>query len=54
MMLPTHFSLEELVAWEVATRRGRDNTPPNEVMRNLSRSKAWSSCAPRWGTIPST
>src|SRR5437867_1869451 len=37
MMLSTHFSLEELVASEVATRRGLDNTPPNEVMRNLSR-----------------
>ena len=37
MMLSTHFSLEELVASEVATRRGLDNTPPNEVMPNLSR-----------------
>ncbi len=35
MMLSTHFSLEELVASEVATRRGLDNTPPNEVMPNL-------------------
>src|SRR5206468_895132 len=34
MMLSTHFSLEELVASEVATRRGLDNTPPNEVMQN--------------------
>src|SRR5439155_10796904 len=31
------FSLEELVASEVATRRGLDNTPPHEVMPNLSR-----------------
>ena len=37
MMLSTHFSLEELVASEVATRRGLDSTPPNEVMPNLSR-----------------
>ena len=37
MMLSTHFSLEELVASEVATRRDLDNTPPNEVMPNLSR-----------------
>ena len=37
MMLSTHFSLEELVASEVATRRGLDNTPPHEVMPNLSR-----------------
>ena len=28
MMLSTHFSLEELVASEAATRRGLDNTPP--------------------------
>src|SRR5436309_11744203 len=37
MMLSTHFSLEELVASEVATRADLDNTPPNEVMPNLSR-----------------
>ena len=37
MMLSTHFSLEELVASEVATRRDLDNTPPNEVMPDLSR-----------------
>ena len=37
MMLSTHFSLEELVASEAATRRGLDNTPPHEVMPNLSR-----------------
>src|SRR5947208_294801 len=37
MMFSTHFSLEELVASEVATRRGLDDTPAHEVMPNLSR-----------------
>lgn len=37
MMLSTHFSLEELIASEVAARAGIDNTPPPEALRNLYR-----------------
>ena len=37
MMLSAHFSLEELIASEVAARAGLDNTPPPAVMSHLSR-----------------
>ena len=37
MMLSEHFSLEEFTASEVAARAGIDNTPPREVVDNLSR-----------------
>jgi hypothetical protein len=37
MMLSEHFSLEELIASEVAARAGIDNTPSPEVLRNLYR-----------------
>ena len=35
MQLTAHFSLEELIASETATRSGIDNTPPSELMPNL-------------------
>jgi zinc D-Ala-D-Ala carboxypeptidase len=35
MQLTEHFSLEELVASEVAARSGIDNTPPPWIMSNL-------------------
>lgn len=37
MMLSAHFSLEELIASEVAVRAGIDNTPTPDVLRNLYR-----------------
>ena len=35
MQLTEHFSLEELIASEVAARSGIDNTPPGDLMANL-------------------
>ena len=35
MQLTKHFSLEELIASETATRKGIDNTPDETVKRNL-------------------
>ena len=35
MQLTEHFSLEELIASEVAARRGIDNAPPDELAPNL-------------------
>jgi len=35
MQLSEHFSLEELIASEVAARLGIDNTPPAEIALNL-------------------
>jgi hypothetical protein len=35
MQLSPHFSLEELIASEVAARSGIDNTPPADVLMNL-------------------
>jgi zinc D-Ala-D-Ala carboxypeptidase len=35
MQLTEHFSLEELIASEVAARSGIDNTPPANIVSNL-------------------
>ena len=35
--LTPHFTLDELVASQTAARRGIDNTPPPDVLRNLQR-----------------
>jgi hypothetical protein len=35
MQLSNHFSLAEMTASEVATRKGLDNTPPPDVIENL-------------------
>ena|SRR5437867_35445 len=35
MQLTDHFSLEELIASEIAARKGIDNTPSNEIIENL-------------------
>lgn len=35
MQLSEHFSLEELIASEVAARQGIDNTPPPDIIANL-------------------
>ncbi len=35
MKLTPHFSLEEMIASQEATRRGIDNTPPDNVFLNL-------------------
>lgn len=37
MNLTPHFTLEELIASDFATRRGIDNTPPSDVLPNLVR-----------------
>jgi hypothetical protein len=37
MNLSTHFTLDELVASQTATRLGLDNTPSTEVIANLTR-----------------
>src|ERR1051325_8425715 len=35
MQLTEHFSLEELIASEVAARKGIDNTPPDDIVAKL-------------------